>query len=200
MRLPNAAHERHDWVIARIAPDFRLLDVWALPVEGAREDFDRALEVMLASFDPADAGVVTRTLFAVRERLGQWLRWDDPGKARTIPGAPERSLRERLPASLRGSAEGLTLRGGGFVPLYRTDGEWAAELSNDTVHGVLHLAWAPRGGDRFGAQLAVYVKTRGRLGDAYLAAIAPFRHLVVYPALIRQVGRAWRDYERLAGG
>jgi Protein of unknown function (DUF2867) len=37
----------------------------------------------------------------------------------------------------------------------------------------------------------VYVKPRGTLGDAYMAAIAPFRHRVVYPALMRQIGRAW---------
>ncbi len=25
-----------------------------------------------------------------------------------------------------------------------------------------------------------------------MALIAPFRHLVVYPAMMRQIGRAWR--------
>jgi hypothetical protein len=39
--------------------------------------------------------------------------------------------------------------------------------------------------------MGVYVKPRGRLGAAYIAAIAPFRHLVVYPALIRQIEREW---------
>ena len=34
MRLPNSAHEARPWVIGEIAPDFRLLDVWALPVQG----------------------------------------------------------------------------------------------------------------------------------------------------------------------
>ena len=69
---------------------------------------------------------------------------------------------------------------GGFTPLYRTGGEFAAELSNDTVHGVVHIG-----------HLAVYVKPRGRLGEAYVNLIQPFRHLVVYPALMRQIGRAW---------
>jgi hypothetical protein len=26
-----------------------------------------------------------------------------------------------------------------------------------------------------------------------MAAIAPFRHLVVYPRMIRDIGRAWRE-------
>lgn len=41
-------------------------------------------------------------------------------------------------------------------------------------------------------RLAVYVKPRGRLGRQYMAFIAPFRHWVVYPALLRQIERAWQ--------
>jgi hypothetical protein len=39
--------------------------------------------------------------------------------------------------------------------------------------------------------MAVYVKPRGRLGKGYMALIRPFRHWVVYPALLRQIERAW---------
>ena len=39
--------------------------------------------------------------------------------------------------------------------------------------------------------MAVYVKPRGRLGRAYMALIKPFRHAIVYPALMRQIDRAW---------
>ena len=42
-----------------------------------------------------------------------------------------------------------------------------------------------------GARRAVYVKPRGRLGSAYVAFIKPFRYLVVYPALMRYIERAW---------
>jgi hypothetical protein len=41
--------------------------------------------------------------------------------------------------------------------------------------------------------MAILVKPNGVLGAAYMAAIAPFRHLLVYPALLRAIGRAWRD-------
>jgi hypothetical protein len=40
--------------------------------------------------------------------------------------------------------------------------------------------------------MAVLVKPNGRLGNLYMAAIAPFRHLIVYPPMIRQIGRNWR--------
>ena len=41
------------------------------------------------------------------------------------------------------------------------------------------------------AQLAVLVKHRGRLGRAYMALIEPFRHRVVYPAMMRQLASRW---------
>jgi hypothetical protein len=36
MRLPIAEQAAHPWLIARIAPDFELIDAWALPAQGAR--------------------------------------------------------------------------------------------------------------------------------------------------------------------
>lgn len=197
VKLPNAAHATRRWVVDDVAHDFRLLDVWALPVEGGRDDFDRALEVILGSFDPDAAGLPARALFAARRVIGTVLRWDVP-KPRPIPGARETTLAERLPEHLRGSAPAANL--GDFTPLYRTADEYAAEISNGTVHGVLHIGWADVGEGRHRAQLGVYVKPRGRLGEAYLLAIAPFRHLVVYPALIRHVGRAWATAERERAG
>ena len=41
--------------------------------------------------------------------------------------------------------------------------------------------------------MAVYVKPRGAFGKAYMAFIKPFRLLIVYPALTRQVERQWKD-------
>jgi hypothetical protein len=190
MRLPNAAHETRPWRIREIAPDFRVEDVWALPVYGGAEDFAVLLEVM-ASLDPADgASPATRLLFAVRWRLGSWFGWDDAAE-RPIPGREEVSLASRLPADLRGTAAGLDFGSRLFAPLYRTDTEFAAEVSNQTVHAVMHLCWVDRGEGRYQGQMAVYVKPRGRLGKRYMTLIAPFRHWVVYPALMRQIERAW---------
>lgn len=196
MRIPNSTHEAHPWVMSRIASDFKLLDVWELPAEGGPDDFGTFLEIV-AALDPTKSGSASsRFLFAVRDRLGALFGWDD-AEERPIPGHDETSLAARLPAELRGSATGPQLSGalkesgGGFVPLFRTDGEWAAEISNATVHGVLQVAWVAQGEDRYRPHLGIYVKTRGRLGKMYLLLIDPFRHLIVYPALMRQVKRAW---------
>ena len=134
MRLPNSAHEAHPWVIGQIAPDFKLLDVWALPVEGGPGDFASFLETM-TSFDPTNSeSAVSRALFWVRLRLGALFGWDDVTRKRPIPGATETTLDARLPDDLRGSGKTPFISGamkriaGGFIPLYLTDEEFAAEL------------------------------------------------------------------------
>ncbi|MDQ1633622.1 MAG: hypothetical protein QOJ32_431 [Frankiaceae bacterium] len=197
MKVPTETDVSQDWVITSLAPEFRLLDVWALPAEGDAADFDDLVSLM-SRFDPArsESGL-TRLLFQVRFRLGGLLGWDDEVSARPIPGSTQTSLRERLPSDLRGSADvgqigdGQRKVGVGFTPVYRTDREWAAELSNATVHGVLHLGWVPRPDGRYRGQLGVWVAPRGLLGEAYLRLIEPFRRFVVYPAMMRQVERMW---------
>jgi len=198
MRIPNAVHESRGWVLSRIAADFDLLDVWALPVEGERDELVAFLEQM-AGLDPLQSGALpSRVLFWVRLQIGQLLGWDD-GDRRPIPGCTEVTLLDRLPADLDVSAElpaigsRLSEVAGGFRPLFRTDDEWAAEISNATVHGVMQLTWVERDNGRYGANLAVYVKPRGLLGSAYMRLIDPFRQLIVYPSLLRHVGKSWES-------
>ena len=76
--------------------------------------------------------------------------------------------------------------------MYQLEDEWAAEMANRTVHTVMHIGWVPDGAGGHRGQMAVLVKPNGLLGTAYMAAIAPFRHLVVYPAALRDIGRDWQ--------
>ncbi len=200
-RIPNSVHEAGPWRIREIAADFVLEDVWALPAYGGAEDFPKLLG-MLGSVNPANSeSAATRFLWQLRDRLGEWF---DLGRIRVpagadvapdglpIPGTRETSLSERLPPDLRGTASAMDFGSLPFSPLYRTDLEAAAEVSNQTVHGIAHLAWADQGDGRYQGQMAVYVKPRGRFGQAYMAAIKPFRYLIVYPALMRQFEQAWK--------
>ena len=172
MRLPNAAHESGHWRIREIAPDFTVEDVWALPAYGSADDFQALLD-QLVSANPADAkSLPTRVLWRVRDLLGSWFGLGrisasvDDGAARKlpIPGTTETSLIDRLPDDLRNTAADVHFGALPFVPLYRTDVEFAAEISNQTVHGVMHLAWVDQGEGRYQGQMAVYVKPRGALG------------------------------------
>lgn len=204
-RIPNSEHERGEWRIHEIVPDFTLEDVWALPAEGGPNDFDELLDLAF-TLDPADADSRAASfLWWLRDRLGVWF---DLGRIEAptgdedhlaIPDTKETSLAGRLPEDLRGTAAGISFGAVPFVPLYRTDDEAAAEISNRTVHGVAHIAWTYRGHGLYQGQMAVYVKPRGKFGRAYMAAIKPFRYLIVYPALMRQLRRAWERRVPAAG-
>jgi hypothetical protein len=189
MRLPRSAHTSQPWRIHEIAPDFRLEDVWAIPATGGPDDFGRLVDV-LASYDPAQrSSPVVRLLFGVRHKLGDLFGWDRPD---TGVGARVPSLRDRLPADLREVPPPPSAAAFPFTPLYLTGNEWVGEIANSTVHGVLHLGWVPDGTGGCRGQLAVLVKPNGLFGTAYLAAIKPFRHLFVYPTMLRDLEKTWR--------
>jgi hypothetical protein len=187
--LPNTAHSSRPWRIHELTRDFRLEDVWALPTPGGPDDFPRLVQLM-ASFDPSEsASDAVRSLFEIRWKVGGLLGWDGPdaGIGSRVP-----TLRDRLPVDLRESPSGPDPDALPFTPLYLLEDEWAAEIANRTVHGVLHLGWVPDQSGDYRGQMSVLVKRNGLLGTAYMAAIAPFRHLIVYPAMMGEIQREWR--------
>ena len=187
-RRSNTAHSSRPWRIHELTRDFRLEDVWALPAPGGTEDFPRLVQ-LIASGNPQDSSHASRGLWAIRWKLGELLGWDGPdaGPSSRVP-----TLGDRLPADLREGPSGPDFDALPFTSLYLTDHEWAAEIANRTMHGVLHLGWVPDGAGSYHGQMAVLVKPNGLLGSAYMAAIRPFRHLIVYPAMMRQLEREWR--------
>jgi hypothetical protein len=193
MMTPNeaAGHapSSRPWRIHELTRDFRLEDVWALPTPGGHDDFPRLVQLMV-SFDPAKSShAAVRALFAIRWKVGDLLGWDseDTGVGSRVP-----TLRDRLPADLRNAGPAPGTGALPFDSLYMTGDEWAAEVANRTVHGVLHVGWVPDDAGAYRGQLAVLVKRNGLFGAAYMAAIAPFRHLIVYPTMMREIGRKWR--------
>ncbi|MGZ4193201.1 MAG: DUF2867 domain-containing protein [Solirubrobacteraceae bacterium] len=192
MRLPTTAHTSRPWRIHEIAPDFRVEDVWALPTPGGPNDFPRLLALQAAA-DPGPgtgSSALVRALFAIRWKLGALLGWDD--RASGI-GARVPTLRDRLPADLRDGPRGPAMPASlPFTPLYLTEDEYAAEIANRTMHGVMHLGWVADGAGGHRGQMAVLVKRNDLLGHAYMAAILPFRHVVVYPRMLDEIGRRWR--------
>ncbi len=191
-RLKTSRHSRLPWRIKEIAPDFKLIDAWALPARGTLEEFADLLEIF-ANLNLAadDASRPSRALFALREWLGQRLGWDEKVNTLPIPGCDETSLRQRLPADLE-AEQGDDFSESPFHPVFWTPTEWAAEISNGTVHAILHLGWVKGKDGAYRGQMGIYVKPRGQLGPLYMALIAPFRHYIVYPALMRRINRAWK--------
>ena len=189
MRLPGTAHTSQPWRIHEVTRDFRLEDVWELPGTGGPDDFPRLVQ-RFASGDPSqDPSRAVRALFAIRWKFGELLGWDRPdaGLGSRVP-----TLRDRLPVDLREAPSGPDFDVLPFRPLYLLDDEWAAEVANRTMHGVLHIGRIPDGSGGFRARMAVLVKPNGVWGEAYMAAIRPFRHLIVYPAMMQQIEREAR--------
>jgi hypothetical protein len=204
MRLPKTEHTSRPWRIHEITPDFRVEDVWALPTPGGPDDFPRLVR-QATTDDPRTldaqgryvgdgshgiASRASRALFELRWKLGELLGWDDSDSG---VGRRVATLRDRLPADLRDGPRGPDPGAGvPMTSLYLTEDEWAAELANRTVHSVMHIGWVPDGTGGYRGQMAVLVKPNGWFGAAYMAAIKPFRYLVVYPALMRAIERDWQ--------
>jgi hypothetical protein len=184
-RLADSEHTSRPWRIHEITPDFQLEDVWALPVRGEESDFP-ALVQGVAAGDPSQGpSWLARALWATRWKVGELLGWDE---VKTGPGARVPTLHNRLPGDLL-DAPGPAFDALPFTSLYLIEHEFAAEIANSTMHGVMHLSWVADGTGGYRGQMAVLVKPNGRLGAVYMAAIRPFRHLIIYPAAMRQIER-----------
>lgn len=203
MRLAKSEHTARPWRIHEIAPDFEVEDVWALPVRGDRDDFALFLAMLTGVEDAGDVPFLdspaARLLWRLRDRLGKAFDLgaiDAPpegGPSLTIPGDDTTTLADRLPEELRHTADEMRFSAVPMRPLYRTEDEFAAEISNRTMHGAMHLSWIARRDGIHQGQMAVLVKPRGVFGRAYMAFIKPFRYAIVYPALLRYQEKAWKQ-------
>ncbi|HUQ00039.1 MAG TPA: DUF2867 domain-containing protein [Aeromicrobium sp.] len=195
MRVPNETLDGQPWRIREVLGDFPLEDLWQMPdMTGTRGEFDDLIEQMTTANPSKDAPAAVRFLWNVRDVLGRWLDLGEIAAATDEP--PPHTLRHNVPYDLRGTADDVHFSALPFVPLYRTDTEFAAEVANRTVHGVMHLGWLQVGDDRYTPQMAVFVRPNGVFGRAYMQFIKPFRYAIVYPALEKQMARQWQNRSR----
>ena len=190
MKSTKRAHFAHPWRVQTLAADFELLDVWRFEVQ---LDADRGFDAFLDTYWEAIHAVERSVLGRARVAIGRMMGWDDAPNSRTIPGCSERLIAERLDATDRArnrfaADEPSPLPVAKVRPVYRFDDEVLYEVSNDTVHALMHVSCA------LGAapELAVYIKSRGLLTRLYMAAIWPARHAIIYPSLMSHVERRWR--------
>ena len=166
--------------------DVPLEDAWAIPLSGggAGRTVQDVRAVMLAGREAAPT--VVQALFQLRRRSGALFGWDHQR-----PGWNAESYAGRLSPADR--AQSLVPPGtpdGNFRLLYRFEDEQLRELRNATVHAFVSLSIQPIPGGYL-AYAGVFVKPVHRFTRLYMRAIAPFRRLVVYPAVIRRVQSTW---------
>ena len=189
MKSTAGAHRRHPWTVHRLAADFEVIDVWRFEVASGALSFERFLDAFWAEMQIAEGWSLSR----LRVAIGKLAGWDEAPNSLPIPGCSESSVAERL--SIEEQAKNRVPAGApsplpvaAVRAVYCFDDEALYEVSNDTVHALLHLG-AVDGGD---VELAVYIKSRGAFTRLYMAAITPFRHLIIYPRLITRVERRLR--------
>ncbi len=206
MTVDPADHRSRPWRVHALARDFRLLDAWRLPIEAdpARGDtFDEFYRLFVAGGLETESAAAN-ALVALRAWLGRILRFEPPGERLPIPGCAETSVAARLDAADRARDRAAAFAPPAeridFRPIYVFEDEALVEVSNRTIHALVHVGWVdapgPAGAGRKTAELGVYVKSRGRLSDLYMSLIGPFRHLVVYPAWFASIRRRWEGRPR----
>ena len=209
MRLNKKVHYTHPWKVHDIAKDFRLLDLWEMPILAdvtENQDFRSFLEaVKTVPRNPVKRRIsigliIGGLLFAVRILLGKIFPLDKDINILPIPGCKETSLRERLTKDdlarslSKQKPEGENKRIFAFSVVYHYENELLNELSNNTAHVLMHLGWVHKYGNYYTAQLAIYAKSRKFPGRLYLMLIMPFRRLVVYPSMAKNFKYKWEAY------
>jgi hypothetical protein len=178
-RLPLRVHE----FLAGIP----LHDVWAvdLPKLRAGVTLDEFLRV--TNDDLFTPTAIVRGLVNLRFLVGRVFGWDrDRTPAQAAPTFTDRLTDGDRSRSL--TAAGA--RDGPFHVVYRFENEKLVELLNRTVHAAA-LSALVESANSYRFYFAVYVLSVGRLTPFYMAAIDPFRKLIVYPSLLRSVRANW---------
>jgi hypothetical protein len=183
-------HRERPWRVHSVAGDFQIEDLWTIDLGShAPADIREFLDAFWATFHHLEKSRLPRARLAVGRALG----WDDHDLTLPIPSCVETSVSARLASddltrNLAPADAPSPLATPRVKTVYVFRDEALYEFSNDTIHGLLHVALASASS----ATLAVYVKHRGVLSRLYMAAIWPARHLVLYPAMIRDLEARWR--------
>ena len=195
MRIDPGEFRARPLRVHALLHDVPLEDAWAVPLSGggAGRTILDLRAVMVAGREAAPA--VVKGLFELRSRIGAMLGWDHQR-----PAWNAESYANRLsPADRAQSLVAPGTRDGSFSLLYRFEDEQLGELHNATVHAFASLSIRQTPGGYL-AYLGVFVQPVHRFTGLYMAAIAPFRRLVIYPALIRKMQSAWADRYGGEGG
>jgi hypothetical protein len=163
-----------------------LHDVWAVDLPHTRSGITLDEFLRMASARPCRLSPAAQALLNIRLFVGRVLGWD-----REPAAAPSESFATRMTTADRskslappGTREGL------FRVVYRFDNEQLLEVINRTAHAAA-LSALIETANTYRFYFGVYVRKTSRFTPLYMALIDPFRTLVVYPSLLRNVRTTW---------
>jgi len=151
------------------------------------------------NFQAASKNSIGKFLFKFREFLGKIFKWDEDLDLLPIPGCKEKSLSDRLSAEdyqRQQPIQTSQMKNPIADPklIYFFEDESLFEISNKTIHALIHLCWLPEKGNKKPARIGIYIKSRGLLSDLYMLSIKPFRYWIIYPNWLRQIEQGWNKY------
>jgi Protein of unknown function (DUF2867) len=165
-----------------------LHDVWAVDLPRTRSGITLAEFLRTMGGRPYTPSPVVRALLNTRFFVGRHLRWDCEPAA-----ASWESFAKRLtPVDLARSLVPPGTPEGPFRVVYRFEDEQLLELVNRTAHAAA-LSTLIETENAYRFYFAVYVCRVSPFTHVYMAAIDPFRRLIVYPSLLRSVRANWNQ-------
>jgi len=194
MKISNSEHLNHPWRVHSLLPDMKVEDVWLLPVKlDDKQTIGEVQAVFAQAIKETSNRGVAGLLFKFRFFLGKVFGWDE--KVNSTSTLPVGSIRARYAGQESLGPADFSSKGfDSFIPVYSLEMESLAEIENKTVLAALHLGKVALGQHQFGIQMTVYVKPKGLFGETYMQLIKPFRLYIVYPFLLKLIGKQWEKY------
>lgn len=196
MQVNKEEHLKHPWRVHSLLPDLRIEDVWLLPIELTEDQkVGEVNDAFIQALEATATSGMAGWLFRFRFFLGRIFGWEDETKAKEQ--LPEGSIRERYVKKEGLSSLDVDLKSfGDFVPVYNFNDEILSEIENATVLAAAHFGRIQKPGGKYGVQMTIYVKPKGLFGEFYMLLIKPFRLLIVYPTMLKMIGRQWDKIQK----
>ena len=192
MKPTIKSHLSQPWQAHDIVGGFRIEDIWHLPIHiKPNTPINNILHTFVEAINQVGTKGFVGLLFKFRNWLGRLFNWEDQSieTHNLAPGV----LKKRFAAQTQTAVEELPKGGfGHFDLVYELDQEVMLEIENKTVQAAIHLAKVVEDQEA-NAQMTIYVKPNGLFGQVYMLIIKPFRHWIVYPALLKLLARQWNS-------
>ena len=167
-----------------------LHDVWVVDLPSPRPGITLDEFLRAVSERPFTPTPLVRALLDLRLFIGRCFGWDRRRPSTQVAATFADRLtdadraRSLVPPGVREGPDGL------FRVVYRFENEKLVELINRTVHAAA-LSALVETANSYRFYFAVYVRSVGWLTPLYMAAIDPFRKVIIYPSLLRSVRSNW---------
>jgi len=163
-----------------------LHDAWVVDLSRTRSGITLAEFMRASGARPYTPSPLVSALLNIRFFVGRRLGWDREPAATCWESFAKRLTDADLSRSLvpPGTPEGP------FRVVYSFENEQLLEIINRTAHAAA-LSALVETENAYRFYFAVYVCSVSRFTPVYMAAIDPFRRLIVYPSLLRSVRANW---------